>query len=123
MQQRAKISAELAAGRPEAAAELYVELIERDASQVMSGRQQVDIANQLMAMGRHDAAARAYELYLNTFRTDPNREQIELILGLLYFRYLNRRQRARELLNAALPRLTDAEQKSLAQQMLAEIAA
>ena len=46
------------------------------------------------------------------------REQIELILGLIYVKYLDRHQRGCDLLTSALPRLHDQRQKELAQQML-----
>ena len=74
-----------------------------------------------MSDGKYKVAASAYELFLNTYRQYPQREQVELILGLTYARYLSRRQRAKELLNAALARLSDPEQKALAQQTIDEI--
>ena len=122
MELRARITAELANHELDRAADLYEDLLERDPGQVMSPQQQLDLANQLMSLGRHATAAKAYELFLNAHRTDPQREQVELILGLLYARYLDRRQRARELLTAALQRLHDPQQKELARQVLAEIA-
>ncbi|MCX5662453.1 MAG: rhomboid family intramembrane serine protease [Planctomycetota bacterium] len=105
------------------AAELYARLLEADPRQVFPRQLQLDLANQFVGMGRHETAARAYELYLNTYRNDPQHEEVELLLGLLYARYLDRRQRARELLTAALPRLQSSEQRSLAQSVLAEISA
>jgi outer membrane protein assembly factor BamD (BamD/ComL family) len=88
---------------------------------VMGQRQQLDLANQFMSDGQHDLAARAYELFLNTYQKYQEREQIQLILGIIYARYLNRRQRAIELLRAALTRLHDPNQKDLAQQTLAQM--
>ena len=118
---RAQISEHLSAQRPAQAADIYAQLLELDPGQVLGRRQQVDVGNQLMAQGRHDVAARAYELYLNTYKTDPQREQIELILGVVCVRYLDRRQRGRELLSAALRRLKDPGQIDLARKMLADI--
>ncbi|MEX0776942.1 MAG: rhomboid family intramembrane serine protease [Phycisphaeraceae bacterium] len=103
------------------AAELYARLVEIDGKQVMSQQQQLDLANQLTADGRYELAARAYELFLNAYARYAQREQVELILGLLYARYLNRRQRALELLTSALPRLTDVEQLALARQTIGEV--
>ena len=103
------------------AAHLYTKLLQIDADQVMGQQQQLDIANQLMSEGRYDTAARAYELFLNRFRSYHHHEQAELILALLYVKYLDRRQRARELLCSALPKLHDDEQKHLAEQLLKEI--
>lgn len=105
------------------AADLYGKLLEADARQVFPRQLQLDLANHFVALGRHETAARAYELYLNTYRSDPRREEVELMLGLLYARYLDRRQRARELLTAALPRLQSSEQRSLAENVLTEISA
>ena len=46
---------------------------------------------------------------------------VSMILALICVRYLDRRQRARELLSAALRRLRDQTQIDLANQLLAEI--
>ncbi len=100
------------------AAELYRRLLELDASQVMSQQQQLDIANQLMSDGHYDTAAHAYELFLNRFGSYAQREQVELILGLIYVRYLDKAERGRELLESALPRLRDDQQRELAEKML-----
>ena len=103
------------------AADAYEQLLQIDDDQVMSQQQQLDISNQLMIDNRYDTAARAYELFLAKYKRYDQREQVELILALIYFRYLEHGQRARELLTAALPRLRDTEQKQLAEQMLADI--
>lgn len=123
IQFRQTISEALARHDLPAAAGSYVQLLDADPGQVLSQQQQLDVANQLMSEGRYDHAARAYELFLNTFRTYPQREQVELILGLIYAKYLERRQRARELLTSALARLHNREQKELAQRMLDDIEA
>ncbi len=121
MDKRVEVSRAIAAANWDRAAELYAELLDLDGGQVLSQQQQSDLANQLAHMGRHELAARAYELLLNTFRSLANREQIELILAVIYVRYLARGQRARELLTTALPRLNNVEQKALATSMLAEL--
>lgn len=121
MEQRRRISEQAAQHDLPGAAATYVRLLEADSSQVLSRELQLAIGNQLMSEGRHDPAARAYELYLSTYRNEPQREQVELILGLAYVRYLDRRQRGRELLTSALTRLHDAHQIELARQTLAQI--
>jgi len=115
---RSQIGQALAEQRLAGAAALYRELLDLSPHAVMAQQSQLDIANQLMSEGRHQAAATAYELFLNTYTTYAQREQVELILGLVCARYLKRGQRARELLTAALPRLDDPGQRSLAQQTL-----
>ena len=121
MDKRVEVTRAVSASNWDRAAELYAELLDLDGGQVLSQQQQSDLANQLAHMGRHELAARAYELLLNTFKTLADREQIELILAVIYVRYLARGQRARELITAALPRLRTPEQKSLATAMLAEL--
>jgi len=104
------------------AATAYGELLAVDADQVLSQQVQLDVANQMMSQGHHEFAARAYELFLKTYHAYPQREQVQLILGLIYARYLKRADRAVELLTAALNRLHDAQQKDLAQRTLDELA-
>lgn len=118
---RLRISTDHAAHKLESASELYEELVAIAPQAVLNQQQQIDIANQLMSAGRYDSAARAYELFLTSYRGDPNRDQVELILGVLCARYLGRRERARELLTVALKRLQDPQQRQLAQAVLNEI--
>ena len=120
---RSRISEHMSAQRLAEAADAYAELLELDPHQVLARQQQVEIGNHLMSQGRHELAARAYELFLNTYKADGQREQIELILALICVRYLDRRQRARELLSAAMRRLKDKTQIDLANELLAEIEA
>ncbi len=103
------------------AADRYVELVQTDPNQVMSQQHQLDLANQLMVTERYDLAAGAYESFLSTYGSYAQHEQVELILALIYVRYLDRGQRARELVNRAMPRLHDPHQKKLAQEILDEL--
>jgi membrane associated rhomboid family serine protease len=121
MDLRQQIADAVAGHAMEHAAAAYDELLRRDGGQVMSQQTQLDLANHLMAVGNYDRAATAYELFLNTYASYPQREQVQLVLGLLCARYLERKQRAKELLAAALPRLHDDDQKHLAREVLAEI--
>ena len=88
----------------------YQELRALDPTQVMPPSEQLDIANQLMSEGRHDAAASAYEDYLRVYSTSHQHDQIVMILGVIYARYLGKPQRAKELFEGLLPRLHDAKQ-------------
>jgi len=117
---RQQINSALSQQNLPAAARLYHQLLLIDPKQVMGQQQQLDLSNQLMSEGRYDAAAQAYELFLRKFDRYAQREQIELILGLIYVKYLDRRDRGCDLLTAALPRLDDQRQKELAQRMLSE---
>ena len=121
MEMRSQINKAISEHRLEQAAEIYHDLLTRDAGQVLASQQQLDVANQLMANRYYDTAAVAYELFLDTYRNYGQREQIELILGLIYGRYLHQYKRAKELLSQAMTRLTDPQEKRLALQALKEI--
>ena len=99
----------------------YGELLDLDPNQMLSQTQQMDLSNYLMAQGQYELAARAYELFLATYKGYPHREQIQLILGLIYGRYLKRYERGAELLSAALPRLDDPNQQAMARNLLKDI--
>lgn len=103
------------------AAELFDQLQELEPTAVLSQQQQLDLANHFMSTGRYEAAAQAYEMLLGVYGSYPQREQVELILGLIYARYLRRPQRARELLSLAVQRLRDPDQQRLARQVLDEV--
>jgi membrane associated rhomboid family serine protease len=121
MDLRAKIQQELSGHDLPRAAESYAQLLEIDPSQTMSRQAQLDLASQLYASEQYEVAAQAYELFLSTYRGDAQREEVELLLALVYARYLARHQRAKELLASALPRMHDSGQKAMAQQLLTEI--
>lgn len=118
--QRSSISTALANHDLATAAQVYRELLEQDAQQVMGQQQQLDLANQLMAEARYDMAATAYELFLKHYTGYAQTEQIQLILGLIYARYLQHPKRAQELLAAAAQRLHGSD-RDLAKQVLAEV--
>ncbi|MCE9592380.1 MAG: rhomboid family intramembrane serine protease [Planctomycetes bacterium] len=118
---RARIAADVTAHRLDAAAAAYEELLAIAPNAVLAQQQQIDVANQLMAVGKFHSAAQAYELFLTSYRADPHRDQVELILGVLCARYLDRKDRGKELLAAALLRLQDPQQRQLAQSVLGEI--
>ncbi len=89
------------------AAEVYTQLLEKDPNQVLARNHQLDAANQLMSMGKWAVSARAYELFLKHYADYDHKEQVMLMLGLLYSRYLDQPDRARELLGEALEKLQD----------------
>lgn len=121
MERRSAISQAASQHDMAKAASLYSALLRDDPEQVMSQTVQLDLANQLMADARYDTAAHAYELFLKTYRYYAQASHIQLILGLIYARYLARPERARELLTAVRDRLDPTEQQ-LADQALSEIA-
>ena len=121
MDLRARIVQHLAEQRFEEAADDYARLIDLDPAQVMGRQQQFDLANQLMAAGNHQTAARAYELFLTAYRSDAQKNQVELMLALIYTRYIPRHSRANELLQTIMPRMSDRDQIELAQILIAEL--
>lgn len=120
LKHRQSISRAFAANDPDQAAALYKRLLVEQGEQVLSQRQQFDVANQLFARKEHPAAARAYALLLKTYPTHTQRAHAQLILGLINARYLGKPDEARPLLQEASQRLHGDDAK-LARQLLAEI--
>lgn len=104
-----------------AAAGRYLELVKLDAEQVLPRQYQLDVANQLMSAGKWVDSARAYELYLSHYSTYEHIEQVRLMLGVLYSRYLSEPEKAVELLQAAQEKLTDAGQKKMCSDELTKL--
>lgn len=119
---RAQISDALAHNRLDDATKLYLELRAIDPRQVLALQSQLDIANQLFSTGVHGSAAEAYESLLQNYPRYEQPEQIQLMLGLLYSRYLNRPDLAKKNLTTALERLSDSRQVELARGELSGLA-
>ncbi len=90
---------------------------------VFNRDQQVEIGNALFAEEDYAQAAMAYRAYLARYPTAPRIEQVQLILGLILTRYLRRAEEARVLLTQAAGKLRSADDKALAQTLLAELGA
>ena len=100
------------------AVEAYLELKQLDPGQVLPEQPQLDIANKLMHMGRHRDAAQAYEAFIGHYQKYPFMDQVELMLGLLYSRYLDEHDQAKQYLASALERLGDPTQRQMCQDEL-----
>lgn len=98
------------------AAKLYRELLEIDSSQILPRQLQLDVANQLMSEGHWQTAADAYQKYLSQYGSYEYAEQVHLMLGLLYSRYLSKPGQALEHLRKAQEHLTDTGQKAMCRQ-------
>jgi membrane associated rhomboid family serine protease len=105
LEMRAEISEAIAHHNLPHAAYLYLELKKLDATQVLSRQAQLDVANQLASQQFFAQAADAYEQFLSHYPNFEQIEQVELMLGVIYARYLQRYERARQLLLRALARL------------------
>jgi len=103
------------------AARLYRQLLEIDPQQVLPRQVQLDMANQLMSEGQWQASAQAYELFLKSYNNYEYAEQVHLMLGLLYSRYLNKPAAAIDYLTRAGGRLTDPGQQAMCQQELGRL--
>jgi membrane associated rhomboid family serine protease len=119
LQLRRDIAAAVSRGDLPGAAALYREILKINGDIVLPRQQQLDIANHLMADEAYAESAEAYERFLRHFRTYEHIGDIELMLGLVYGRYLSRLDEAERLLSSAAAKLTDATNKHLAESELA----
>jgi membrane associated rhomboid family serine protease len=121
---KAKITELLAVHDPAGAAERFLEMKKLDPEQVLSRQAQLDVANQLASQQKYTDAADAYEAFLRHYKNFEQVEQVELMLGLVYARYLDRPAKAKEYLLRAMARLHSDAQLKLAREELqkAEIA-
>lgn len=104
-----------------AAADLYLELMRIDREQVLPRQHLLDVANQLASDHRATEAAQAYEQFLTHYGNYEYAEQVELMLGILYSRYLQRPQEALDHLQRACEKLSDPNQLELCRQELARL--
>jgi outer membrane protein assembly factor BamD (BamD/ComL family) len=104
-----------------AAAAHYIQLRKIDPRQVLSRTALLDVANQLAHQQSHAAAADAYEQFLGAYPNYDQIEQVQLMLGLIYARYLGRPERAREHLNRAMARLHRKRDLDMAQAELSRL--
>lgn len=103
------------------AAELFRQLKEIDPKQFLPRQAQLDVANQLASEQLYADAADAYEQFLHYYPQFEQIEEVHLMLGLIYARYLGRYARAKECLTLALSRLHGESQTQLARAELSRI--
>jgi len=120
-QLRSEISDRMTQRNVPAAAELFIELMEQDSEQILPLKQLLDIANQLAGDNKHAESARAYEQLLSHYGTYEYAEQVELMLGIIYARYLNQPGPAEKHLQIAGKKLTDPGQLKMCRDELARI--
>jgi membrane associated rhomboid family serine protease len=118
---RAEISEAIAHHNLPHAAFLFQELKKLDPTQVLSRQAQLDVANQLASQQSYTQAAEVYEQFMTHYPNYEQIEQVELMLGMIYARYLNQYERARQLLLRALARLHTERQIQWARAELARI--
>jgi len=106
-QLRNEIASRIAQRNLAAATEAYLELIELDSDQILPRQYLLDIANQLASENKHAKSAQAYEKFLTHYSKYEYVEQVQLMLGILYSRYLHQTELAIKHLTAAAEKLTD----------------
>ncbi len=104
-----------------AAADVYLGLMKLDSNQVVPRQHLLDIANQLASDKKPAEAAQAYEQFLTHYANYEYAEQVELMLGLLYCRYLHQPQKAVKHLTAAAEKLSDPGQLKMCNDELARL--
>jgi membrane associated rhomboid family serine protease len=105
-----------------AAIEAYQQILEIDPQHVLARETQFELANYLLSDNRHHQAAQAYERLLAAFPRSRDVDQVRLLLGVVYARYLEQYDLAERHLSECLPRLTDERQRSQCEEWLAVIA-
>jgi len=106
-----------------AAAELYIKLMNVDSQHVLPRQFLLDIANQLASDKQPSQAAWAYEQFLTHYGAYEHAEQVQLMLGILYARYLDKPDQAAEHLKRAVERLSDPGQVKMCRDELARLGA
>ncbi|UCG58100.1 MAG: rhomboid family intramembrane serine protease [Phycisphaerales bacterium] len=118
---RDRISSRISQRNLSAAAELYLELMRRDSEQILPRQHLLDIGNQLASEGKSAESAQAYEQFLARYGGYEYAEQVELMLGLLYARYLSKPKEALKHLQAASEKLSDPGQLKMCREELTRL--
>jgi membrane associated rhomboid family serine protease len=118
---RAQISAASAGHDLAGATRLYQQLLALDPNQVLSRSAQMDIATYLASQHQYPQAAAAYEQLVRFYPTYEQIEQVDLMLGMIYGRYLNRPDQAKVCLRRAIARLHFSPQLEMARAELAHL--
>ena len=103
------------------ATHLYPQLRQLDPQQALPKQAQVDVANHLAGEQRYPEAAEAYETLFRNYPKVEQIEQLELMLGIIYSRYLNQPDRARHYLERAILRLHGESELALAREELSRL--
>jgi len=118
---RGEISDAVSRHDMDAAARKFLELRSIDARQVLSRQAQLDVANHLAGQQKYAEAAEAYEQFLVHYPKYDQTEQVLLMLGIIYARYLGQYAKAKQHLQAALPRLFGEREQQMARAELSRI--
>lgn len=120
---RSEIGNRIAQRNLPAAAQAYLDLMKLDGEQILPRQHLLDVANQLAGDNKHTESARAYEQFLAHYGNYEYAEQVELMLGVLYARYLNQTEAAIKHLQIAAEKLSDPGQLKMCRDELARLRA
>jgi hypothetical protein len=120
-QLRNEITSRITQRNLSAAATLYLDLMVLDTEQILPQKYLLDIANQLASDNKPAQAAAAYEQFLKHYGKYEYVEQVELMLGILYSRYLQDSDLAIKHLQTAAKKLLDPGQLKMCQDELTKL--
>ncbi len=103
------------------AAKIYLQIMDLDSKQILPRQYLLDIANQLASENKPAQAAAAYEQFLKHYSKYEYVEQVELMLGILYSRYLQNSELAVKHLQTAAKKLTDPGQLKMCQEEITKL--
>jgi len=118
---RRQVLTRLSEGNAASAAEAYLQLAKEQDSQPLPRQAMLDIANQLMSSGDWTNAAQAYEKFMAYYENYEFSEQVMLMLGIIYGRYLLDTAKALDYLKKSSARLTDPAQKKMCQEEICRL--
>jgi membrane associated rhomboid family serine protease len=110
MQLRENISTSVYRHDLQTAAQQYLNLMLLDNAQVLPRQHLLDIANQFASEGEYTNAASVYEKFLTHYANYEHIEQVELMLGIIYSRYLEKSDLALNHLRTAEKKIIDPAQ-------------
>jgi membrane associated rhomboid family serine protease len=110
MQLREDIAGSIYRHDLETAAQQYLNLMSLDSEQVLPRQHLLDIANQMASVGEYTNAASVYEKFLTHYANYEHIEQVELMLGIIYSRYLEKPDLALSHLRTAEKKIVDPAQ-------------
>jgi len=103
------------------ALDTYERLLADFPDQVLARDVQLDLANHAMSQQRHGVAAKAYERFIAAYPRDTQADEVHLLLGLIYARYLHEPTKAKANLERAVAELDDPQRKELAEDLLTSL--
>ena len=118
---RSEINSQIVEKNIPAAAKAYLDLVKIDQTQLLPQTHLLDIANQLASQGQYKEAAAAYEKFLSHYSGYEYIGQVQLMLGLIYSRYLKEPEPAVRLLQLAQKNLTDPAQLQMCKDELEKL--